>query len=449
MTIYDVSEKAGVSIATVSRVLNGSDNVSTQTRQKVLAVIEACDYTPNAFARGLGLNSMNTIGILCADSSDLYIANAIYHIEQELRANNYNCILCCTGYELSDKQKYLNLLVNKKVDSVILVGSNYISDKDSDNDYIREAAKEIPILLLNADFDCENVYCSLCDDFKSTLQATTYLLDTGVKDILYLYNSKSYSALRKLSGYQSALTQKGIPLRMEYMQFFPGRNSNLPAIADFLAELDGSIQYNGVIAANDNLALGAAKFAHKKGLKIPMDLSIIGYNNSILSTCCENEHLIILLAVLVQAIPTHGHEDRLFKVRLALAAVANGELGGGGAVQAVQQLRVGQEHGFLVLPAGYLVIDVGETVGLGELAAHPKNAVRPNGLNGYHVLHPAGDAVRLPILPHDGLDTFNHGVYIPPFPAFPCWISKCRSTAWMIQSGVLSAPAVPSAATPK
>ncbi|MCD8039412.1 MAG: LacI family transcriptional regulator [Lachnospiraceae bacterium] len=289
MTIYDVSEKAGVSIATVSRVLNGSDNVSAQTRQKVLAVIEACDYTPNAFARGLGLNSMNTIGILCADSSDLYLANAVYHIEQELRASNYNCILCCTGYDLSDKQKYLNLLVNKKVDSVILVGSNFVSDNDADNDYIRSAAAEIPVLLLNADFDCENVYCSLCDDFKSTMQATAYLLQTGVEDILYLYNSKSYSAFRKLSGYQSALTQKGIVPRMEYMQFFPGRNAHLPAIADFLAELDGAIRYKGIIAANDNLAIGAVKYAHKRGLRIPEDLSIVGYNNSILSVCCDPE----------------------------------------------------------------------------------------------------------------------------------------------------------------
>lgn len=278
-----------MSIATVSRVLNGSDNVSAQTRQKVLAVIEACDYTPNAFARGLGLNSMNTIGILCADSSDLYLANAVYHIEQELRASNYNCILCCTGYDLSDKQKYLNLLVNKKVDSVILVGSNFVSDNDADNDYIRSAAAEIPVLLLNADFDCENVYCSLCDDFKSTMQATAYLLQTGVEDILYLYNSKSYSAFRKLSGYQSALTQKGIVPRMEYMQFFPGRNAHLPAIADFLAELDGAIRYKGIIAANDNLAIGAVKYAHKRGLRIPEDLSIVGYNNSILSVCCDPE----------------------------------------------------------------------------------------------------------------------------------------------------------------
>lgn len=255
MTIYDVSEKAGVSIATVSRVLNGSNNVSEQTRQKVLAVIEACGYTPNAFARGLGLNSMNTIGILCADSSDLYLANAIYHIEQELRENNYNCILCCTGYKLEDKQKYLNLLVNKKVDSVILVGSNFVADTDTENDYIREAAKEIPILLLNADFDCENVYCSLCDDFKSTMQATSYIIDTGIQDILYLYNSRSYSALRKLSGYQSALTQKGLPLRMEYIQYFPGSHSDLPAIADFLSSLDHTLKYQAVVAADDNLAI--------------------------------------------------------------------------------------------------------------------------------------------------------------------------------------------------
>ena len=74
MTIYDISKMAGVSIATVSRVLNGNSNVRPETRKKVLDVMEKCDYKPNAFARGLGLNSMNTVGILCADSSDLWPA---------------------------------------------------------------------------------------------------------------------------------------------------------------------------------------------------------------------------------------------------------------------------------------------------------------------------------------------------------------------------------------
>lgn len=87
MTIYDISEKAGVSIATVSRVLNGSPNVSDKTREKVLDIMERYGYTPNAFARGLGLNTMRTIGIMCADSSDPYLAKAVYYIEQKLRLN--------------------------------------------------------------------------------------------------------------------------------------------------------------------------------------------------------------------------------------------------------------------------------------------------------------------------------------------------------------------------
>ena len=97
MNIYDVSEHAGVSIATVSRVLNGNPNVSEKTREKVLKVMDELGYTPNVFARGLGLNTMKTIGIMCSDSSDPYLAGAIYYLERGLRAHGYDAILCCTG----------------------------------------------------------------------------------------------------------------------------------------------------------------------------------------------------------------------------------------------------------------------------------------------------------------------------------------------------------------
>ena len=97
MNIYDVSRKAEVSIATVSRVLNGNPNVSEKTRNRVLEVMNELGYSPNIFARGLGLNTMKTIGIMCSDSSDLYLANAIYFLERELRNNGYDSILCCTG----------------------------------------------------------------------------------------------------------------------------------------------------------------------------------------------------------------------------------------------------------------------------------------------------------------------------------------------------------------
>ena len=105
MNIYDVSRKAEVSIATVSRVLNGNPNVSEKTRNRVLEVMNELGYTPNIFARGLGLNTMKTIGIMCSDSSDLYLANAIYFLERELRNNGYDSILCCTGVALETKQK--------------------------------------------------------------------------------------------------------------------------------------------------------------------------------------------------------------------------------------------------------------------------------------------------------------------------------------------------------
>ena len=96
MNIYDVSKHAGVSIATVSRVLNGNPNVSEKTRNKVLNVMAELGYTPNVFARGLGLNTMQTIGIMCSDSSDPYLANAIYYLERALRSFEYDAILCCT-----------------------------------------------------------------------------------------------------------------------------------------------------------------------------------------------------------------------------------------------------------------------------------------------------------------------------------------------------------------
>lgn len=288
MTIYDISEKAGVSIATVSRVLNGSNNVSEKTKQKVLDVIQQYEYTPNAFARGLGLNTMKTIGILCSDSSDLYVAKAIYYLERLLRANEYNSILCCSGYELEDKQKSMNLLLSKKVDAIILVGSTYISEESSENKYIADAAARIPVMLLNAALDAPNVYSILSDDVTSMYHATGHLLDSGIQDILYFYSSDSYSGKRKIAGYKKALTDRGIIPVDSMICHFPGYHEDIPAMARHLHEIvQSGIAFHGLVAADDTLALGAVKYAKEAGLRIPKDLSIIGYNNSMLVNCCE------------------------------------------------------------------------------------------------------------------------------------------------------------------
>lgn len=307
LTIYDISKQAGVSIATVSRVLNESSSVKPKTRKKVLDVIEQCGYTPNAFARGLGLNSMNTIGILCADSSDLYLAKAVYFIERNLRAAGYHTVLCCTGYELENKKSSLNLLMKQRVDGVIMVGSNFISSQSDDNQYIRDVAQQIPIMLLNADLDCPNVYCTMCDDFKSMQEATLMLLDNGIPDILYLYNSTSFSGTKKLAGYQSAFLMKDIPVNKQYQQFFHGSHEDISGVCKLLTDLHKKgLEFHAVLASDDMLAAGAVKYARLNNLSIPGDLSVIGYNNSLLTTCSEPEitsvdnHLETLCAQLVK-----------------------------------------------------------------------------------------------------------------------------------------------------
>ncbi|MDF2484205.1 MAG: transcriptional regulator, LacI family [Herbinix sp.] len=289
MNIYDVSKRAGVSIATVSRVINGNSYVSEKTKKKVLDVIEECGYTPNAFARGLGLNTMKTVGIMCADSSDPYIASAIYYIEQELRQNNYDALLCCTGYEVEEKEKYMSLLLSKRTDAIILVGSNFVEVDDSKNQYIREAAKSVPIMIINGALNGENIYCTLCDDYHAVYEATKSLLNNGYKNILYLYNAVSYSGNKKLSGYIAAMeTENRADLKIEeYLQFFHG---SLMETKDHLTSLyKRGLPFDAIVTSDDSLAISALKFAKENNLSVPKELSIIGYNNSIIALCSEPE----------------------------------------------------------------------------------------------------------------------------------------------------------------
>lgn len=290
LTIYDISEQAGVSIATVSRVLNNSNNVSEKTRQKVLSVMEASGYTPNVFARGLGLDTMKTIGILCADSSDLYLAKAVYYLEKFLRLNSYDTILCCTGYEPESKQKSMELLLFKRVDGVILCGSNFLHDKNADNEYIRQAAKQIPVMMLNADYDYANVYSCFCDDHRSMANATQTMIASGHKNILYLYNSRTASSKRKLSGFVEGLKLAGLPVKEEYRCYYNGNHEDFDEMVSFIRDLKAKgLCFDGIIAADDALGLAAIKYAHSEGLSVPKDLSVIGYNNSLLAKCCYPE----------------------------------------------------------------------------------------------------------------------------------------------------------------
>jgi LacI family transcriptional regulator/LacI family asc operon transcriptional repressor len=288
MNIYDVSKKAGVSIATVSRVLNGNMNVSEKTRAKVLSAMKELDYTPNIFARGLGLNTMKTIGIMCSDSSDTYLANAVYYIEQELRKHDYDSILCCTGHDPAVKSKYLNLLMSKRVDGIILVGSQFVlNEPGSKNSYIINAAKELPIVLVNGYLPGNNIYSVLCRDKDAVYQATSQLIEHGHSDIVYLYTSTSYSGMNKLEGYTTAMKDHGLTKGSEYQHLC---TKSIQRAREYLNQLyEKGIHFDAVVTSDDSLAVGAVKFAYEHNISIPDELEIIGYNNSVLANCTEPE----------------------------------------------------------------------------------------------------------------------------------------------------------------
>lgn len=284
-TIYDISEKCGVSIATVSRVLNNSVKVTNETREKVLRVMAEMGYKPNGFARGLSLDSMKTIGILCADSSDTYLAKAVYFIEEQLRFNHYNTLLCCTGYEHEDKVKALDLLLSKKVDAAILVGSHFLENSEEANTYIKEAAEYIPVMLLNGRSNHPNVYSVSCDDYTATKESVEFLLDCGHKNILYLYNSKTYTGQKKYRGFRDAFSDRELPINEKLFCYCGKGRNDIQGFADSLEEIYAQgVRFDSIVADEDIVALAALKFALKHKLSIPDDLSIIGYNNSLLAT---------------------------------------------------------------------------------------------------------------------------------------------------------------------
>ena len=287
MNIYDIAELAGVSIATVSRVLNDSPHVAEKTKLRIRKIMEEQNYVPSGFSRGLGLNSMKTIGLICPDAADDYMARAIACLERSLSDSGYDCILCCSGYSYEDCRIAVSTLLQRRIDALVLIGSVYVDD-DPDAEkvnYIRDAAKQVPVFLINGYVRGENICCALGSDFETSYSTVKEMIQSGRRKILFLGDDYTVSTNLKRKGYEAALTEAGIDVRDELRLCIP---NEINQVRDYLLKLP-RLDIDGVFAAEDGLAAGALKYAKRKGLSVPEDLCIIGYNNSELSVCCDPE----------------------------------------------------------------------------------------------------------------------------------------------------------------
>ena len=276
-TIYDIAEKCGVSIATVSRVLNGSTRVSEKTKEKVLLVMEEQHYQPNPFARGLGLDSMKMIGVLCADVSDAFYATAVSLIENNLKKFDLNVMLSCTGYGPESKYKYLQFLLDKHVDAIIIIGTPFTKAKDIS--YIKNVAKKIPVIMVNSYIEFPNIYSVACDENAGMRAIVKSMAAKQCRSILYLYDSLTYSGRQKLDGYKTGVKECGLNddliLQNKIIRSLETAES---VIHELVMQ---KVKFDAVITSEDLLAIGAQRALLQIGKNIP----VTGCNNSILSQC--------------------------------------------------------------------------------------------------------------------------------------------------------------------
>lgn len=280
MNIYDISKESGVSIATVSRVINQSGYVSEKTRQKVQDAIDRFRYVPNGFARGMSRSSMSNIGILCLDSRDPYQSDVIYHLQQQLSESGYSAILCCAHPDLSGCTEQLQLLLSKNVDAIVCIGSTFAGADQPILEEIRQAAGKVPLFILNGRIEDENIISILCDEENGMKQLTESVLNAGSRHPMMLMSRKTPSNLSKLQGFKAAVEKK-IP-SSENRVVMTSRTPE--AVEADLETLFQNSACDAILCADDFLALCALRFALKKGIRVPEELQITGFNGSLLSS---------------------------------------------------------------------------------------------------------------------------------------------------------------------
>lgn len=276
ITIYDVAREADVSMATVSRVVNGNPNVKPATRKKVLEVIERLDYRPNAVARGLASKKTTTVGVIIPDVSNMFFASLARGIDDIATMYKYNIILANSDGDNLKEVHVLNNLLAKQVDGIIFMG-HHITDE------IRgEFSRSKTPVVLAGSIDPDNQVGSVNIDYQAaTKEAVQILLKNGHKDIAFVSGAliDPINGHARLGGYKQALEEAGIA-------YNEGLIFEAPYSFRDGLRLVERLRNSGATAAfisDDELAVGILDGLLDAGVKVPEEFEIITSNNSLLT----------------------------------------------------------------------------------------------------------------------------------------------------------------------
>ena len=259
MNIYDIAREAGVSISTVSRVLNDKGNVNENTRKNVMEILQKHNYTPSAIARGMVSKSMRT------------------------SRRGYEVTLCNTGGELPETEKYLRTAVEKKADGLVLVGS--IFNTLCRTPEIEALLRTTPLVLANGRLDLPNSYSVLVDDQYGVSLAVRHLAEKGHKEIYYLKDMNTASAELKCQGFLNGMRQEGLEAaKRRVLETEMSLAGGMRAVEKLL---HSQRPFTALVCGEDITAAGAVKALLRAGLRVPEDVAVTGYNNSEYARICE------------------------------------------------------------------------------------------------------------------------------------------------------------------
>ena len=290
MNIYDIAEKCGVSIATVSRVLNNNPNVSAATRAKIQAVIDEAGYTPSALARNLGngggaeapaVTLTGAVGVLCPSIQEPDHAELLATLECRLRQNN-RPVLLKSGVETPEQeQAALQELVGAGVSAVV-----YLCPPAYDEPHrapLAAIAAQVPVILAEGGIDAPGVYSIASDRAGAAGELVELLMRRQRRRILFLYSRMTHGCQQTLNGFKAAYQKLGTPLDDQLIVQVDNRLEDVNACVKRL--LVNRVTFDAVIGAEDRLALGAQKALGRTGLNMP----VIGFGNSLLARCATPE----------------------------------------------------------------------------------------------------------------------------------------------------------------
>lgn len=284
VTVYDIAEEAQVSVATVSRVLNGSAPVSRTTRAKIEAIMHKHQFQPNAVARSLTKKETGIIGVILPDITNPFFPEVFSGIEQEGLASGHTFFLCNTLGDYGKESHFLNLMREKRVDGILFMGGR-VNLRVCDPALARELAehaRSIPLVLLNGDVKDAGLTRVATDEAAGTTLAVRHLIGLGHTRIGFLGGARHMSTTAvKVRAFRRTMKEAGLAVRDAWT--IPGGFSADAGREQMNRLLSLRDLPTAVCCVNDFTAIGAIKAAAERGLNVPEDMSVVGFDDILLA----------------------------------------------------------------------------------------------------------------------------------------------------------------------